>query len=138
MKIRTLPALALALVLQTSSTAATDQRAPLKGVSAVRIANYGAPSVMVEGREQVNAIVDELNELRNKSWRRGDTKISCYSTIVLLRGGKLVGQLRVRPDYVVERPVEKGQSSYSLALGEADLPRLRKLLTEIPPAKGCD
>ncbi len=138
MRIRALLVLTIALAVQAAPAAAQEQRASFKGVSAVRIANYGAPSVLLEGREQVNAIVGELNGLAKRAWRRGDTKLSCYSTIVLLKGAKPVGQLRVTTELVVERPVEKGQSSYSLAIGEADLPGLRKMLAEILPAKGCD
>ena len=117
--------------------ASAEQRPPLKGVSVVRIANYGAPSVLVE-RQQVRAIVEELNRLRNRDWRRGDTKLSCYSTIVLLQGTKKVAEFRVGLDHIVERPVEKGQSIGSLAIDRADLSVLARLLAEIPAAKNCD
>ena len=112
-----------------------EPRAPLHGVSAVRIANYGAPSVLVEARTQVDAVVQELNAVRSKTGRRGDTKLACYSTLVLLKSGKPLGTYRIRPDYVVERPVEKGESIYSFVVGDADLSRIRKMLSEIPPAK---
>jgi hypothetical protein len=128
------PILLLAVVSQCA-LAQGEARAPLHGVSAVRIANYGAPSVLVEARSQVEAVVHELNAVRLKAGRRGDTKLNCYSTLVLLKSGKPLGTYRVRPDYVVERPVEKGESIYSFVVGEADLPRIRKLLSEIPPAK---
>jgi hypothetical protein len=130
---------ALALLLAFGSAlavAAPNERAPLKGVSAVRAANYGMPSKLLRQRDEVGPIVEELNELRKKPWRAGDTKMHCYSTVVLLAGEKQVAQFRVRPDMIVERPVEKGDSSYSLKLGETDLPHLAKLLAEIP--KRCD
>jgi hypothetical protein len=127
--------LALAVVAMAASAAGTEQRPPLKGVSAVRIANYGAPSTVLKSRDEVRAIVGDLNELRKNQWHRGETKLSCYSTIVLLSGEKTVGLFRVGAEYVVERPVEKGESSYSIALDRADLPNLRKHLAEIPPAK---
>ena len=132
---KALASLVLALAVQGASAAATEQRPPLKGVSAVRIANYGAPSTIVKGRDEVRAIVGDLNELRSKPWHRGETKLSCYSTIVLLSGEKTIGIFRVGTEYVVERPTEKGQSSYSLALDRADLPNLRKHLAEVVPAK---
>ena len=93
---------------------------------------------MVEGRAQVNSIVDELIRLRQKAWTRGDSKLKCYSTVVLLKGGKRSAEFRVTPDRVVERPVEKGQGSYSLAVDLADLPTLGELLAEIAPAKDCN
>ncbi len=134
MAIRALPALVLALAVQAE---AADQRTPLRGVSAVRIANYGTPSRVIEGREQIVSIVGELNGLRKKPWQRGDAKLSCYSSVFLLSGKKTLGEFRITAEQVVERPVEKGQSSYNLAIGEADIPGIRKLLAEIPPAKGC-
>lgn len=44
--------------------AAAEPRPALGGVSAVRIANYGAPSVLIEKRDEVRAILEELNRLR--------------------------------------------------------------------------
>jgi hypothetical protein len=130
-------ALALALATQAPCAAAADARATLKGISSVRIANYGAPSTLLEGRERVLPVVEELGAMRGRSWRRGDTTLTCYSTVTLMSGKKMAAQYRVRPDFIVERALEKGQSSYSLEIGEADLPVLRKLLASIPPAKGC-
>ena len=135
MKMLALQVLTVALAVQATAVAAQEQRATFSGVSAVRIANYGSPSVLLESRDKVAPIVSELNGLAKKSWRRGDAKLACYSTIVLLKGTKQVGQLRVTSDLVVERPVEKGQTSYNLAIGEADIPRLRKMLAEILPPK---
>ena len=138
MRICALAAAALGLVVQGAIAQAPEQRPQLKDVSAVRIANYGTPSTVIKDRQQLNAIVDELRQLRNRTWRRADTKLTCYATLVLLRGERTVSLFRVRPDFVVERPPEKGQSSYSLALGEADLTRISALLTAIPPAKDCN
>ena len=130
-------ALALLLVLGSApAMAAPNERVPLKGVTTVRAANYGTPSKVIKERGEVGAIVEELSELRKKPWRAGDTKMRCYSTVVLLAGEKQVAQFRVRPDVIVERPVEKGDSSYSLKLADTDLPHLAKLLGEIP--KKCD
>ena len=117
---------------------AADQRPQLKDVSAIRVANYGTPSTVIKDRAQVNAIVAELRQLRNKTWRRADTKLSCYATLVLLSGTRTVALFRVRPELVVERPQGKGQSSYSLAVDRADLPGISALLTAIPPAKDCN
>ena len=117
--------------------AGAEPRPPLIGVSSIRIANYGAPSVLVE-RGAVRSIVDELNRLRRKDWQRADAKLACYSTVVLLQGTKRVGEFRVRPEHVVERPVEKGQSIYSIAIDRDDVPGLSKLLAEIAPAKDCN
>ena len=130
-------AIALVLGIHSASAVATDQRPQLKDVSSVRVANYGTPSTVITDREQVNAIVGELRQLRNKNWRRADSKISCYATLVLLSGSRPLALFRVRPDLVVERPQEKRQSSYSLAIGEADLPGVISLLTRIPPATDC-
>jgi hypothetical protein len=116
---------------------ASDPRPELKDVSAVRIANYGTPSTVIQDREQVSSIVHELRQLRTRTWRRADTKLSCYATLVLLSGTRTVALFRVRPELVVERPQGKGQSSYSLAIGQGDLPRIGTLLTGIPPAKDC-
>lgn len=117
------------------STATAESRPPHGGVSAIRIANYNSPSVLLR---DAGPIVRELNQLRrSKDWHRGEAKISCYSTIVLLRGEKRVGEYRVTPAAVVERPVEKGQGSWSLEIAEGDLPELRQRLGEIQPAKDC-
>lgn len=133
---RALSLLSIGLVL-LSASAAAEQRPALRGVSSVRIANYGAPSVLREGREQVRAIVDELNQLRRKDWSRSDAKVACYSTVVLMSGKKRAGEFRVTADAVVERPVEKGQAIYSVAISPADIPSLSRQLAEILPAKDC-
>ena len=117
---------------------AADQRPQLKDVSSVRIANYGTPSTVITEREQVRAIVDELRQLRNRNWRRGDTRFTCYATLVLLSGTRTVALFRIRPELVVERPQEKGQSSYSLASSTADMPKVIALMAGIPPAKDCN
>jgi len=126
-----------AIFVQAACAVAADPRPPLKGVTALRIANYGAPSVLVEGREKVSPIIEELNGLRGRSWLRGDAKMTCYSTLVLLSGSRTGATIRIRPDLIVERSAEKGQPIYRLALEPGDLPRMRQLLTEIPPAKDC-
>jgi hypothetical protein len=116
---------------------AQDARPALKGVSSVRIANYNSPSVLLEKRADVNAIVSELGQLRRKPWQRGDAKILCYSTIVLMAGKKRVGEYRLTPQLIVERPVDKGQVVQNLAIDPSDLPQLNQLLSEIQPAKDC-
>ena len=121
-----------------SALAAPNERPLLTSVTAVRAANYGAPSRLVEQRAQVEPIVEELSQLRKKSWRRADTKMRCYATVILLDGTKPVATFRVRPDVVVEKPVEKGGATYSLKVAETDLPVLTKLLGEIPIVKKCD
>ena len=121
-----------------SALAAPNDRPVLTGVTAVRAANYGAPSRLVEQRAQVDSIVEEFSQLRKKSWRRADTKMRCYATVVLLEGTKPVATFRVRPDVVVEKPVEKGGSTYSLKVADTDMPVLTKLLGEIPIVKKCD
>ncbi|TMH32259.1 MAG: hypothetical protein E6H63_02955 [Betaproteobacteria bacterium] len=67
---------ALALTVQLA-IAAPDGRASLEGISAVRVANYGAPSKLLQQRDEVAPIVEELSELRKKHWRKGDTKMRC-------------------------------------------------------------
>lgn len=138
MGFRSLAVIAIAFLAQGAEAApVADQRAPLKGVTAARIANYGAPSVLVKTREEVSAIVDELSTLRGKAWRRGDHKLSCYSTVMVLAGEKIITVFRVTPDYVVERPVDKALPAYTIAVGDSDLPVLAKLLAENAPPKRC-
>jgi hypothetical protein len=127
--------LAIVLVMPGAQGANGDKRAPLKGVSAIRAANYGSPSRLYKERDEVEGVVSELNELRAKPWRRGEARLTCYSTVYLLAGEKTVALFRVRPDRVVEVPVEKGEPGYNLATTETDLPKLRKLLEESPPAR---
>ncbi len=135
MHARALILLAL-LAVTPGAWSATDDRPPLTGITAVRAANYGAPSVLISERQQVRALVDELIAARQQPWRRGDTKLACYSTVLLLIGEKkVVAMFRVAAGHLVEHPLEKGQSSYSLILGDSDLPGLRKLLGEITPAR---
>jgi hypothetical protein len=127
-----LPAFGLLLLV---AGAAAEPRPPLPAVSALRIGNYGSPSVTVEAGEQLRALVRELNALRGKSWRAGEPKINCYATVVLLEKGRQVGLYRVRPEVVVERAFGKSQGSYTLEIAEGDAPRLAKLLAEITPPK---
>jgi len=129
---------ALLAALLAAGAVAAEPRPALKDVSAVRMNNYGAPSRLFEAREQVAAIVDELNALRAKRWKKGDTKLKCYATVVLMAGTVRLAMFRVGPQYVVERPLEKGDSSYSLAVTEADRPQIAKLLTEVPAGRQCD
>jgi hypothetical protein len=124
-------------LLLLSAGAAGEPRPPLPSISAMRIGNYGSPSVMVEGGEQLRALVRELNSLRGKAWRAGEPKISCYATVVLLEKNRQVGLYRVRPEVVVERAVGKSQGSYTLEIADGEAPRLLKLLAEITPPK-CD
>jgi hypothetical protein len=64
--------------------------------------------------------------------------MKCYSTVILLAGEKQVALFRLRPDMIVDRPVEKGDSSYSAKLADGDLPQLRKVLAEAPASKTCE
>ncbi len=127
--------IALLSILAFSVSAGAEPRPALKGVSSIRIANYGAPSVLLESREQMRPLLDELNEVRRKDWRRGEIPVSCYSTVVLMSGKKRVGEFRVTAASIVERPVEKGQSSYSIALGPGEISHLAGRLAELLPAK---
>ena len=137
MKILALAPLAFGFLVLGASAAADEQRPPLKSVSALRVGNYGSPSVMIEARDQVQQIIGELNALRRKAWRQGDTRLTCYATLVLLEKGKPAGLFRIGRDFVVERQSGKGQTSFSLAVAEGDMPRLTKLLAEIKAPK-CD
>ncbi len=121
-------------LLVVSAEAAAQARPVLRGVSSVRIANYGAPSVLLQKRDEVRDVVEEMNALRRKDWRRGDTAVNCYSTLVFMSGQKRVGEFRLRPDMVVERPVERGQSAYTASIDAADIPHIAKVLAEARPA----
>lgn len=131
---RALLVLAFALVLQGTLAAGTEKRPPLKGVSSIRAANYGSPSKLVRARDEVNPIVEELNELRAKPWRRGEAKLHCYASVFLFEGEKRVATYRVRPERVVEVS-ERGQPGYTLDVEPGALPQLTKLLEEAPPAR---
>lgn len=120
------------------SVAAAQERPSLKDVSAVRLAHYGAPSKLFRGKEDVKAIVEELEQLRGKKWRQADLRMRCYSTVQLLNGEKLVTAFRLRPEYVVERAQDKTVPTYNTQITETDLPLIRKLLAEVPPSKQCD
>lgn len=134
---RTLAVIVLGLASHAAGALAQEERPQLKDVSTVRIANYNTPSAVVKDRAQVNAIVGELRQLRGKDWRRADAKLSCYATLVLLRGEKTLTLLRIGAEHVVERAPGRGQSTYSVSVGQADLPTIRKLLAEIQPPKDC-
>ena len=94
--------------------------------------------MLLEGRDKAGPIVAELNALRRKPWRGGDTKLSCYSTLVLYSGKQTLGTFRILPEQIVEREGPKGQPIYSLAIEAGEIPRLRKLLAEIAAAKDCN
>lgn len=134
---RALLVVALALTLRCVSAIGAEERPQLAGVSTVRVANYGTPSTVIHDRERVSAIASELRQLRGKAWRRGDTKLSCYATLMLMRGAKTVTLFRISPNAVVERAPGKGQSTYSVTIDPADLPRIGPLLKNIPPPKDC-
>jgi hypothetical protein len=138
MRLRTPFRLLPLVLLALAASAQAEGRPRLAGASAVRIANYNSPSVLLEKRDQVREIVEDLNQLRKRSWSRGEAKVSCYSTIVLTSGKKRVGEFRVAAEAIVERPVEKGAAGYSLPLEASDLPALRRHLAEIMPAKDCN
>jgi|CXWL01.1.fsa_nt_gi hypothetical protein len=134
-----IPTIALAaFALAMPGAAAADERPQLSGVSTVRVANYGTPSTVIQDRERLNAIVAELRQLRGKAWRRGDTKLSCYATLALLKGDKTMTLFRIGAEAVVERPSGKGQSIHSLAVGPGDMPVIGPLLAGIPPPKDCN
>ncbi|MGQ0655091.1 MAG: hypothetical protein ACT4P4_22975 [Betaproteobacteria bacterium] len=128
---RLLPLLAFFLI---AGPATAEPRPPLEGVSAVRIANYGAPSVLLEGRDKVGPVVGELNAMRKRAWQRGDTKLPCYSTLIVMKGKKTVALYRIG----AEALVEKSEATYSLAVPLAEMPRIARLLTEIPLATRCN
>ena len=132
--------LAVALAAGCGVGAAADlQQPPLKDISAVRVANYGAPSAPVKAREDLRAVLDELRQLRGRPWRRGDTPQSCYSSVTLMNGNRILTVFRVTPEAVVERVFVKGQAaSFSLAVEPAELLKTNALLADAPPAKGCD
>ena len=135
---KSVPLLITGFLLLPVDAVAQDARPALGSVSSARIANYNAPSALYEGREQVRAIVEDLNLLRKKAWTRGEAKVACYSTVILMRGKQKVGEFRVRPDQVVDRAVDRGQATYTIATGPEDLPRLRQMLAGISPAKDCN
>lgn len=137
MRVHAVAVVALAMLAPGAAAVAQEERPQIKDVSTVRIANYNTPSTVIQDRAQLRAIVDELRQLRSREWRRADAKLSCYATLVLLNGTKTVTLVRVGTEHVVERAPGKGQSTYSLAAGPADVPRIRQLLTEIPPPKDC-
>ena len=121
-----------------AASAVAQERPPLKDVSAARLSNYGAPSKLYNSKDEVKAIVAELEQLRGKKWRQADLRMRCYSTVQLLNGEKLVTAFRLRPEYVVERAQDKAVPTYNTQIVEGDLPLIRKLLTEVPPSKQCD
>jgi hypothetical protein len=120
-------------MLSAGADALAQQRPAVRNVSGVRIANYGAPSVLLQKRDEFQDIVEEANSLRRKEWRRGDTALNCYSTLIFMSGQRRVAELRVRPDMVVERPVEKGQSAYTLLVEPADIARISEHLKKAAP-----
>lgn len=138
MEIRAIAVVAVGMVVLCAGAAAADERPQLTGVSSVRVANYGTPSTVINDRGQVNAIVAELRQLRSKAWRRADLKLSCYATLVLVSDTRTVSLFRISPQAVVERSPGKGQSSYSAAIEQSDLPGIDPLLARIPPAKDCN
>jgi hypothetical protein len=132
---RSLPIVALALLC--AGTAAAQERPSLKEATSVRLSNYGAPSRLFEGKE-AKEIVAELEELRGKRWRQAELRMRCYATAQLLNGTKTITYFRIRPEYVVERAQDKAVPTYNMQITEADLPKLRALLKDVPPSTSCD
>ena len=134
---RSLPAVLLMLLAGAAAAQPTEVRPPLKGVTAVRVANYGSPSNLVRERDEVRALVDEINQLRKKRWLKADSKLTCYSTIVFLNGDKQLALFRIGPGRVVERTLEKQPQSYSLAVEEEEVLKHLEHLSRAQPAKNC-
>ena len=132
-----LTAIALLALGLASGTAIAQERPSLKEATAVRLANYGAPSKLFEGAA-AKAIIAELEDLRGKRWRQADLKMRCYATAQLMHGSKTITYFRIRPEYVVERAQDNKVPTFNLQITEADLPKLRKFLAEVPPSKTCD
>jgi hypothetical protein len=132
-----LSVLSAAVLVGYVATAMAQERPSLKDVSAVRLSNYGVPSKLFRGKEEVKAVVEELEQLRGKKWRQADLRMRCYATVQLLHGEKPVTVFRVRPEYVVERAQDKTVPTYNLQITEGDLPVIRKLLADVPPSKDC-
>jgi hypothetical protein len=132
-----LSVLTAAVLVACTGTAIAQERPSLKDVSAVRISNYGVPSKLFHGKEEVKAVVDELEQLRTKKWRQADLRMRCYATVQLLHGEKPLTVFRVRPEYVVERAQDKAVPTFNMQITEGDLPVIRKLLTDVPPSKDC-
>ena len=130
-------ALFLVLSFALGGAAAQEKQPALKGVSGVRVANYGAPSKLFESKADVNAVIDELGKLRSKPWVRREAKITCYASVILMSGKQTLTTFRVKPDTVVERVPEKGGQAtyYTLAIGEDDIPLISKLLQDAPPPR---
>ena len=128
----------LATAVPARSAAPDLSQPPLSGVTAIRLANYGAPSIPITGRNDVKLVLDELRQQRGKPWRRGDTPQECYSSVILMAGKRTLTVFRVTASAVVERVFVRGQAaSYSLAVEPEELLKTNALLAEAPPAKGC-
>ena len=138
MSLRFLLPAALSLLSAQALAQPTEQRPVLKGVTAIRVANYNSPSIVVHAREDVREAVDEVNQLRKKRWLKADSKLSCYSTVVFLAGEKQLALFRVTAERMVEKTLEKIPSSYSLAVEDGELLKLTALLAEAQPAKNCE
>ncbi len=136
MKKRLIVVVAIAFFMQ--GAIAADERPQLAGISTIRIANYGTPSTVIQDREQLSGILGEFRQLRGKAWRRADTRLSCYATLVVVSGTKTVSLFRIGTEAIVERPQGKGQSVYSLEVGPNDMPRIGPLLANLPPPKDCN
>jgi hypothetical protein len=117
--------------------AAAQERPSLKEATSVRLSQYGSPSRLYEGQE-AKEIIAELEELRGKRWRQAELRMRCYATAQVLNGTKTVTYFRIRPEYVVERPQDTKVPTYNMQITEADLPKVRKLLADVPPSKSCD
>lgn len=129
-------AIALLALGLAAGHALAQERPALKEATAVRLANYGAPSKLFEGK-QAREIIAELEELRGKRWRQAELKMRCYATAQLMNGTKTITYFRIRPEYVVERAQDLRVPTYNMQITETDLPKLRQLLTEVPPSKDC-
>ena len=121
----------------TATAAMAQERPSLKEASAVRLSQYGAPSKLFEGKE-AKEILAELEELRGKRWRQAELRMRCYATAQILNGSKTITYFRIRPEYVVERAQDTKVPTYNLQVTEADLPKLKKFLAEVPASKTCD
>jgi hypothetical protein len=129
---------AAALCAAGSASALAEERPPLNEISAVRLSHYGSPSKLFRDKEDVKAMVEELEKLRARKWRQADLRMRCYATVQLLHDDKLVTAFRVRPEYVVERAQDRDVPTFNMQITEEDLPVIRKFLTEAPPSKVCD
>jgi len=130
--------LLVAAACQAKATPIT--REPLVNISHIEIRRgYSSYKVKLDNPEQVQTIVAEINQVRQKPWNVFIGKPgACAMHLMFFRNNEqLPFYLMVGAKAILEVPIAKKQPRYFLKIDPQDIPRLRTLVLQIGLPGNC-